>query len=1209
MRSASFEYWPNQKVIKAYGLSYAFYPNQAYEFEYNRSRLIIDTRFFNQPVAFEKSAAGFIRDTILDLKKVYHDVDLITFNHKTHFEVNKISKQESILNDLVIYKVQHDTEVQHYIFVKVPKNISIHNDIFYQKIKDIYVHQDINVSRTNYLYINHDVQAYHDYHNKTNANNGFGIYFPTRIGNINKTLNAYCANPIGNIIKQIFAETDNITTNKYENPIASRDIYELNKYENMNIWKENPIVNIIKRLIITHEVRNLNPDNGIYVYHDNSENINIFDSFLTERPIHKLNIYKNTEVYRSIGFENYTHIFETIIARLRDKCIDYNKALSIEKNVNTNTVYWQYVLGLPDVNNTVFYDNESVAARDNINIIINTTPILAKSTINIKYLTQESLYKIGETKYLTNIDTIITSAPDKNIYINNDLSGSIDNDSLYIYKDNSLNLKRYRLGVNIQESIISILREKYKLKFEEEGITSLVKTKGSLGEHNNFADVSFYRMNYDMNRFYNDTHLKLYIKGLIRDEFLSFSNKTILYCSPIHNGFSITKVPRLANEYVFDSIVDFCKNYCNIITDSVNALLIPVSKVYGNALTDDIVSFMKKYHKSDIEIENIFNEKLQRPTWLEYNEEWLTKNQKSTATNNAEIRLLKLAFNTMVKNQTWLLKDPKPTFVDINYSYLIQQQWPTKLAKNVYVDHMIHGIKNEKGSILDNILWLSKDKKHTQIDKFKFLNVIPKNTSLSNMIGLSKDHHYGFISKYIWIEKIPKICYYKNAIRLNKPEHSFEYQNDLSEITKIDKSIAYYYDFVAISNETLKEIVYDYDINTYKVAKDIIAQEVEANNWAWVYEEEPFEPAYGIDELLLPENDIRYKDFEDIIWDRDTCTPRFPIEEIDDYTFIAQFPNKYPMRDHNDNPLYEEVARAYYGVKEENYYGIRLSIMRRVFLAYYTIWQNKIFEFAQMDMTQACNRMLDYLYNWILGYFATEDVPHALRVFRQIRWYMETAIIQDSRYKITYIPNALTSGSLDTNEMPIESSLGVNSTMYIDTNLHVIRSSPSFLGYDVWLEMYVFNKRTTSFSFSLATNTPVEVYLNDNLIDTINHTGVKYVYSLPYTAMKNTIKIFKSGANNIDNMFYIGNIVIPDTGKDGELNIEFDNSKKLGNKALNGVAQKVKAYTNLMSDPEFWEHLMKGNMALQDVYDKIQEYWNIHWRNQQKGKRLTIKRT
>jgi hypothetical protein len=108
--------------------------------------------------------------------------------------------------------------------------------------------------------------------------------------------------------------------------------------------------------------------------------------------------------------------------------------------------------------------------------------------------------------------------------------------------------------------------------------------------------------------------------------------------------------------------------------------------------------------------------------------------------------------------------------------------------------------------------------------------------------------------------------------------------------------------------------------------------------------------------------------------------------------------------------------------------------------------------------------------------------------------------------------------------------------------------------------------------------------------------------------MKNTIKIFKSGANNIDNMFYIGNIVIPDTGKDGELNIEFDNSKKLGNKALNGVAQKVKAYTNLMSDPEFWNHLMKGNMALQDVYDKIQEYWNIHWRNQQKGKRLTIKR-
>lgn len=1205
MRFASFEYWPNQKVIKAYGLSYAFCPNHAYEFEYNRSRLIIDTRFFNQPVAFEKTAAGFIRDTILDLKKVYHDVDLITFNNKTRFEIDKVSKPESILNDVAIYKIQYDSGIHHYVFFKMLKNTFIdYNNEFFSKIKRLYINQDTSALRVNHLYINHDVQVYHDYHNKINADNGFGIYFPTRTLNINKILNTYCANPIGNIIKQIIATPEDIIANKYENPIASRNIYTLNKYENINTWRENPIVNIIRKLIITPEPDAVNPDNGIYIYHDNSENTSIFDSFLMEKPIYELNIYRNAKVYRSIDFENYIHVFDAITARLRDKCIDYNKSFSIEKIVSTNTVYWQYVLALPDVNNTVFYNDEFITARKDINIIINTTPILAKSTINIKYLTQESLYRISKTKYLTNIDTIITSAPDKNIYIDNDLFGSIDNDDLYIYKDNSLNLKRYRLGVDIQESLIFTLREKYKLKFEEEGITSIIKTRGSLGEHNNFADVSFYRINYDMNRFYSDDNLKLYIKGLIRDEFLSFSNKTILYCTPIHNGFSITKVPKLANEYIFDAIIDFCKNYCNIITDSINDPLIPVSKVYGNALTNDIISFMKKYHKPDIETENIFNEKVQKPTWLEHNEEWLIKNQKSTATSSTEIKLLKLAFNTIVKNQTWLLKNPKPTFIDY-FTY-----WTVKLAKDAYISHIIHSIKNKKDTMLDNILWLIKDAKYTQVDNSKFFDIIPKNTNLFKIIELSKDHHYGFISKDLWIEKVPKICYYKNAIRIDKSENSFEYQNDLSEITRIDKSIAYYYDFVAISNETLKELVYDdYDINTYKVAKDIIAQEVEVNNWAWVYEEEPFEPAYGIDELLLPENDIRYKDFEDIIWDRETCTPRFPIEEIDDYTFIAQFPNKYPMRDHNDNPLYEEVAKAYYGVKEENYYGIRLSIMRKVFLTYYTIWQNKIFEFAQMNMTQACNRMLDYLYNWILGYFSVEDIPHALRVFRQIRWYMETAIIQDSRYKITYIPNALTSGPLDTNEMPIENSLGINSTMYIDTNLHVIRSSPSFLGYDVWLEMYVFNKRTTSFSFSLATNTPVEVYLNDNLIDTINHTGVKYVYSLPYTAMKNTIKIFKSGANNTDNMFYIGNIVIPDTGKDGELSIEFDNSNKLGNKALNGVAQKVKAYTNLMSDPEFWEHLMKGNMALQDVYDKIQEYWNIHWRNQQKGKRLTIKRT
>ena len=37
--------------------------------------------------------------------------------------------------------------------------------------------------------------------------------------------------------------------------------------------------------------------------------------------------------------------------------------------------------------------------------------------------------------------------------------------------------------------------------------------------------------------------------------------------------------------------------------------------------------------------------------------------------------------------------------------------------------------------------------------------------------------------------------------------------------------------------------------------------------------------------------------------------------------------------------------------------------------------------------------------------------------------------------------------------------------------------------------------------------------------------------------------------------------------------------------------------------------LLKGNIHIDEVYDKLLEYWDIHHQNKDKGKRLTIKRT
>lgn len=423
-----------------------------------------------------------------------------------------------------------------------------------------------------------------------------------------------------------------------------------------------------------------------------------------------------------------------------------------------------------------------------------------------------------------------------------------------------------------------------------------------------------------------------------------------------------------------------------------------------------------------------------------------------------------------------------------------------------------------------------------------------------------------------------------------------------------------FYDQYFLSKEILTSKLPALD-EIHKIASDLSLNTDSNIDWAWVWEEdEGFDDPFKIDELLLPENDSRYEDFENIIFNRETLKPRAPIQIIDDYTFIAKFPNHYPIKDDDGENAYKDIALEYLDV--------RTSIMRKVFIGYYKVWQDHIFEFAQMTIPQSAKKILDYLYVWILMSFAEEDIPEALRVFRQVRWYLERGIIECSEYYITYEPGLLTSGKLDTTDigipndlLPPDPSIVQNNTMYVDTNRHVIANDPARLKQEAHITFYIDNHKDVTISFSLHTFTPVYIILNKNTdtedileVITLPTTG-KMVYNIPYTGDVNTFTIEKLGADNNDNDFFIGNIVITDMGHDGELTINF-NPKIQGNKVLNHVSQKVIAYMNLYNDnEELMRHLVSGNAHLSEVYEHLLEYWDLHWQNKDKGKRLTIKRT
>ena len=80
-------------------------------------------------------------------------------------------------------------------------------------------------------------------------------------------------------------------------------------------------------------------------------------------------------------------------------------------------------------------------------------------------------------------------------------------------------------------------------------------------------------------------------------------------------------------------------------------------------------------------------------------------------------------------------------------------------------------------------------------------------------------------------------------------------------------------------------------------------------------------------------------------------------------------------------------------------------------------------------------------------------------------------------------------------------------------------------------------------------------------------------------------------------------------GKNGNLNIDF-NPKIQGNRMLNNVSEKIFSYINLYEDNnEIIQDLLKGNIHLDEAYNKMLKYWDLHHQDKYKGKRLTIKRT
>jgi len=544
-------------------------------------------------------------------------------------------------------------------------------------------------------------------------------------------------------------------------------------------------------------------------------------------------------------------------------------------------------------------------------------------------------------------------------------------------------------------------------------------------------------------------------------------------------------------------------------------------------------------------------------------------------------------------------------YLDLRNTEMIKDKIKLNIRKDIF------GLLDSHSFAYEEFVWAKKEKAsiwmHSDENAFKARKELNLKDDLAAAI---KDRRGMYVYDTIFVETTPALCYYSYDTWADKDSLKMKIQQqvnafrDKKEVQLLDmispaikENAGMYYDDVLFSQRQLRdcELLREID-EVNRISKDMAILPNDFSNWAWVYETpDPLEgDLFGIDELLLPENDTRYQDFEDIIFDKVNMRPKNPVKEIDDNTFIAKFPTKHPL------PNYDKIGIVYIDVET--------SIMHTIFLKYYRIWQAKVFEFGTMTMTQSTKKMLEYMYTWIMEYFPVEQLEQALRVFRLIRWYSETSIIRNSQYIITYEYGLLES-KLNTGGCLIPNDLDTNDSMYVDAKLGVIKNNPIYIGtYAAHVTFTVANKKNTTFTFSLSnTIGSVNIYINDELVDTVSKSALNLTYELPFSGDDNIIKIEKTKENNLNGTFYIGNIKVP-SGTFKDLNIEFDPTLKAGNKPLNEVAQKMMVYANLYQNrEEMYNIIREGNLGVGETYKRLDEYWKLHHQDKTKGKRLTIK--
>jgi hypothetical protein len=934
-----------------------------------------------------------------------------------------------------------------------------------------------------------------------------------------------------------------------------------------------------------------------HVYYNSNVATDLCSYLTVQRPVHDLNVYKD------IFTRNLNNIKSTKL---------YSPYLLHRKNILSTTLNKQTILSDPiNILNEYIgvgvFRNHSLASNY-LNTNGNVKPIEDKKRTNIyqdyilKQPHKKEAFYSSEKIRLTFIEEkrLITN---RSIIIKREVAGlTKQKESGFLYRDifgliinngDSL-LKRARIGFSVNDNNFIIDRERREIP---KIINTLLPIKRER--------LGFIIFDTNANA-YNDSKRRPFVVQDF-DEFVMTNLIGINSIEKIKDN-----MPDNSTGIIFAQKINSDKAFLFDYNQLLEKLQHDAEYIKINNTLQKIIDNtgigpklglwgMKDSHKSFIQYHNVLLKKKHYNAILENNsnfinnmptkayevtyDKFIVKNKKPVVYDNYTVFVGILNKRTMLSDQIWISNSPVGTFTEEKIKWADKNLKDIRLSSNfMFIDKNVkqtQSINVEKwfSSNIKSVGFGTGDKqfdiRYSLLDyeDAKFANADQKRVISQSQTGV-----------------------FGESVSITKP---LGIHDDTVNVDREKEDGSYYPGLIFVDKSAFTSSLIQTELSVMKnTLRRLDTPNPKTFNWAWVYQyEDPIKPNknyYGIDELLLPENDIKYEEFIDVIFDKTKMMPKNPVKIIDDTTFVAKYPTKHPI------PNYEKLGIEYIDVPSE--------LMRDLFLKFYQIWYNNVFKFGNMAMVDSVNLMMDYMYSYIvINYSGTEQFEAALRILRLIRWFAETSVMRNSQYIISYVYEDLKS-QLQTGVCQIENSMY---KMKVNKDMAVICTDTMSIGNsEAYVTLFINNKKDTEITFSISFfGGSVDVYLNGELIDVITGNKVMAKYDIPFeVGIKNELTIKRSVTQNIG-LCYIGNIIVKD-GKFKDLSVQYDPDLKMGNLPLNDIVQKMILLANMYEDEkEQFEKFKTGNWAVSELYQRLQTYWELHHQDKIKGKRLTIKET